>query len=423
VNQDFHSHCTLNQISSMMKRVSGPGSRRRYNDKICGHQEKASENDQEFQSIMMELQRDVKSVQDPGPGQPTTLTYTSLPWTGSMPDLTLLNDSAVINKRTDSGGGVIKVERDKREISPYSRSPSPRSNSPRQVFLNHREEFRPPGGSKARPKSNSLQIPSTNRQRSNSDSKIPSYSTYTTSQSGTPDNLYTSPQDIPAPSGVNQRLGGLGVPIRTSVIRSPSPRRKTVSDFYPQKVVQDPSVPLEHRKHSHPSHMTFPEIVITHHEGEDTLANLASCQANNSFLSGGYRNSVQSQYSYSNPGTPESPVYSPSSPGDNSNNSNDQDYETEYLINNLMEPGDKEKLMEMLSQNTADLNIENTENYENMNINFNNFDLPTLGAEMMSEYPGNVSSIQDPVSNLNRNTFEATCDHVDIQNVNSPGPS
>ena len=63
MNQDFHSHCTLNQISSMMKRVSGPGSRRRYNDKICGHQEKASENDQEFQSIMMELQRDVKSVQ------------------------------------------------------------------------------------------------------------------------------------------------------------------------------------------------------------------------------------------------------------------------------------------------------------------------------------------------------------------------
>ena len=231
-----------------------------------------------------------------------------------MPDLTLLNDSAVVNKRTDSGGGVIKVERDKREISPYSRSPSPRSNSPRQVFLNHREEFRwndrkyfaiftrnktvffrPPGGSKARPKSNSLQIPPTNRQRSNSDSKIPSYSTYTTSQSGTPDNLYTSPQDIPAPSGVNQRLGGLGVPIRTSVIRSPSPRRKTVSDFYPQKVVQDPSVSLEHRKHSHPSHMTFPEIVITHHEGEDTLANLASCQANNSFLSGGYRNSAPSQ--------------------------------------------------------------------------------------------------------------------------------
>ena len=44
-----------------MKRVTGPGSRRRYNDKICGHQEKANENDQEFHSIMMELQRDIKT--------------------------------------------------------------------------------------------------------------------------------------------------------------------------------------------------------------------------------------------------------------------------------------------------------------------------------------------------------------------------
>merc|ERR1712227_396209 len=157
-------------------------------------------------------------------------------------------------------------------------------------------------------------------------------------------------------------------------------------------------------------------------EGEDTLANLASCQANNSsFLSGGYRNPIQSQYSYSNPGTPESPVHSPSSPG-SGDNSNDQDYDAEYLINNLMDDKDKEKLMEMLSQNTADMNIENVENCVNMNMNFHNFDgIPTMaGPSSMSGYPANnVSSIQDHSSDLNQNTFPATCDHVGFQNVNT----
>merc|ERR1712227_455611 len=257
---------------------------------------------------MMELQRDIKTktVQDPSPGHPITLTtqpssVTSLPWYGSMPDLTLINEAGVVTKRNDSGGGIIKVERDKRETSPYSRSPSPRagsrSNSPRQVFLNHRDEFRPPGDNKTKPKSNSLQIPGNNRQRSNSDSKIPSYSSYTSNQ----DNLYTSPQEPPPPlEPVNHRLGGLGVPIRTSVIRSPSPRRKTVSDFFPREVIQDPSVSTD-RKLSHPSHLTFPEIVITHHEEEDPpLATYVSCQAtlsgtNSSYLSGGYRNPIQSQ--------------------------------------------------------------------------------------------------------------------------------
>ena len=51
-----------------------PGSRRRYNDKIMGHQERAAAHDTEFERIMKSIKHIWTQSQDQGPkGQPVTL--------------------------------------------------------------------------------------------------------------------------------------------------------------------------------------------------------------------------------------------------------------------------------------------------------------------------------------------------------------
>ena len=249
-----------------------------------------------------------------------------------------------------------------------------------------RTSLQPPGGGRL------------DRQRCHSDSNLP-YVTLDTQSNVFPlHNIHGAPVSNGMPSYTSPQpqehpledTRGRNILIRETVIRSASPRRNTVGNFYPQpgegsggRPVSLPHNFAMHRKMSHPSHI---EIVVNPPDeelgraqqppqpgGGGGVPNTMSDQQNSSYLAGSYR-SPGHVPNYSNPGTPESSIGSPASSETFYDISNAEGEIDPEKLDKLLPEEEKEKLMEIMSsleRETADLNL--VQDCEQLQFNQNAF--------------------------------------------------